>query len=615
MNQNSIDERKIIRRIAVLSGVGALLVWAAIMGSPMGKSLAMPGPLSTNHAHLRDQCEACHVNASDAFQSPLNGIQVTSMERSQSQLCLKCHGWGEHATLPHGWSVEDRGERQTELGLATDFLSGGVPLSQTGELACSTCHQEHRGREHRLAQLEDARCQVCHQTQFPSFEDGHPEFSQYPQMRRTNLIFDHAEHILKHFRGERQGDAPKACTDCHQLEPSGRRMPVQNYQAACSACHDDDIRGEAQLSGAGTSVFVLPALDTLTLEDNEIGIGQWPADSEITEVPLTPYLKLLLSAKPELQRALELLADVDLLDLSDESPANLQAVSDLAWGIKSIYSELEKGGHAALLARLQSANGGALQLQASDDLLAGLPEELVSQALRLWLPDLEAELAQHAKGEQVPTTMEVDTEEPDVELDERREHWVQSGGWYLQGLDFALRYRPVGHADPFYRAWLDLSASGGEPSQALFEHLARPNAEGMCIKCHSYDDAEGRPTVRWNDGLEIQQKHAITRFSHASHFAMATDNTCALCHQLNSTSDAWDATYLGRDASVFVPGFLPMQAAGCASCHREQGAPSDCLTCHKYHPLAERQMAPGALLSVFPLDAPPKQDAQDPDGK
>ena len=34
---------------------------------------------------------------------------------------------------------------------------------------------------------------------------------------------------------------------------------------------------------------------------------------------------------------------------------------------------------------------------------------------------------------------------------------MQAGGWFRE--DFALRYRPTGHADAFIRAWLDATAA------------------------------------------------------------------------------------------------------------------------------------------------------------
>ena len=97
--------------------------------------------------------------------------------------------------------------------------------------------------------------------------------------------------------------------------------------------------------------------------------------------------------------------------------------------------------------------------------------------------------------------------------DRKKENWVEMGGWFRQDRSYSVRYRSRGHADPFLRAWFDLSASlsridadagsgsGGVTAVAadrVFELLDKKNAPGRCTKCHSVDAGDERARlVNW----------------------------------------------------------------------------------------------------------------------
>ena len=487
--------------------------------------------------------------------------------------------------------------------LTSSYPTWTIPLPGGGSNSqCATCHQEHGNRANDLTALDDRGCQVCHVERFSNF-DEHEPFESYPQARKTDIAFDHVSHVLNHFPDAELGDAPDACTSCHLSDASGERMLVLGYEAACASCHDTDIVGPSQIEGAGMAVLSLPALDTLTLEEQGIGIGKWPADSMITEAALTPFLALLLSSDTDLASDLELLMSVDLLDLTEAGEDELAAVARVAWGIKQLYADIAQGGHSALLERVTGLSsvsqlaGAAGQIPLrEEELVHRLPEALVQRALESWLPGLEDELERHAAGESVPTDSTPGDAEPDLARDEAHERWVETGGWYLSELDFVIRYRPSGHADSFLRAWSDLSWNLDAEGTTLFDMLADPGAVGRCGKCHAPSE-EG---LRWRSSVVVSESRGLNRFSHIAHFASPSDNACLTCHVLErgERSDFIEA-FRSKDSRSFVPSFKSMTKQTCAECHTQSGAGDSCLTCHVYHEDKGERRMPGASLDAL----------------
>ncbi len=573
------------RGIGFLSGVASVAAVTLLLFSPWKDQIAVPGGLTSNHAALLDDCGACHAESNDAVQGLHHGWGVTELDRRQTALCNECHAF-EHATNPHGWG-------ELVAGAAPSALPGGG----LERVECATCHVEHGSRDNVLTALDDTRCQVCHAERFASFAD-HPAFTSYPQRRKTNVGFDHVAHLERYFL-ESESGAPDACTSCHQLDDAGRHMPVVGYDVSCASCHDEDVLGPGQVEGAGLAVLSLPALDTFTLQEREVGIGRWTADSMITEAPLTPFLAQLLAGDATVARDLETLRSLDLLDLADATDQELEAVARVAWAIKELFAELGRDGHAAVLARLGLADppGFATRRSRGTDLLHRLPEDLVEHVTRAWLPGLEDELERRANGETIETDATPPDEEPDLAIDERHERWVATGGWFLSELDFVVRYRPSGHADAFLRAWIDHAGERHASEPDLWEELTRPDAVGRCGKCHAdLPTEQGGRALAWTETPPSNGDRGLERFSHVAHFASASDNACLSCHVLAQDTPDFLANFLEPDPTVWTPSFDAIDKESCASCHFETGADASCLTCHVYHSRDETSRVPGASL-------------------
>ncbi len=169
---------------------------------------------------------------------------------------------------------------------------------------------------------------------------------------------------------------------------------------------------------------------------------------------------------------------------------------------------------------------------------------------------------------------------PDAEL------WAALGGWYRS--DFVLYYKPLGHADPFVRAWLDFSGrTFGTPQQsagaALFTALADERSPGRCTKCHSVDrEADGAMNAKWRPRMPQPGTKTATVFSHATHFSLLHEDGCLTCHSVAAAANYAEG-YKDNDPLTFASNFAAIDKATCATCHLEERAGDSCLLCHRYH--------------------------------
>jgi predicted CXXCH cytochrome family protein len=132
-------------------------------------------------------------------------------------------------------------------------------VNQMPAPACTTCHQEHRGRV-QLAKIDEGFCFECHgdvkttrggpgvAPHVGAFPDGHPEFAAMKSGAQDpgRLRFNHAVH-LKAIRGP-NGAETLECAACHQPEmgragvrtkgpaATGLMQPI-SYAEHCARCH------------------------------------------------------------------------------------------------------------------------------------------------------------------------------------------------------------------------------------------------------------------------------------------------------------------------------------------------------------------------------------------
>jgi len=166
------------------------------------------------------------------------------------------------------------------------------------------------------------------------------------------------------------------------------------------------------------------------------------------------------------------------------------------------------------------------------------------------------------------------------------ESWAELGGWYRR--DFAILYKPTGHADEFLRAWLEFSGrlhDGGKDSVAasVFALLSHKDAQGQCTKCHSVDQgANGSRLIEWGTSTLADKSGRLTSFLHEPHFGLLDRRGCLTCHETDATAK-YQSSYEQRDPKMFFSNFKPMRMQQCATCHKTNAAREDCSLCHTYH--------------------------------
>lgn len=608
-----MSRRGIVSFCAFALAVGIAFI---MLGSPNRTSLISPGELTSQHRQVVHRCEDCHVQGEGDLGDWIHSSFDNSVAQQQSQLCLKCHrDIGDHALEPHGLSSEmltsfrgavDEEERRPSTPASIAAAKNLLPSTAHASLACATCHREHQGTA-ALTELTNRQCQVCHESAFHSFADGHPTFRQYPAKRRTRIYFDHVSHYGQHFPPEDAktgGSATHSCSDCHIRDSAGRYMLVRSFDQTCASCHEQQIRDDTTL---GLAMLSLPAIDVESLRDKNANIGEWPADYprhvEATSTP-TALTELLLQSSEGFNDLRAKLSALDLNDLREATPEQITHVESFTWALKEMLHDITTGGHPEIERRLATAVGDSIGQRNRAVVVDAMPVELLGELRDRWLPHLQEEIVARRGGAELgefETTPAADIAQ--TILDERDKVKRVLSGWYLHDSSLSLRYRPTGHADPLLKALLNASARLGAvadteveytPLTRLYEDLTSPFASGRCIKCHSIERfVDGGMAVQWDSYVPTLEQHGFTDFSHAPHITMLTDEACSHCHTLATSTEP--ATSLLRSeyvSSSWVPAieshqfdsnFATMNKSKCAACHAENTARDRCLTCHNYH--------------------------------
>ncbi|MBI2813803.1 MAG: hypothetical protein HYX71_05930 [Opitutae bacterium] len=608
---------------------------------------SMPGPLTNQHAVSAHRCTDCHVEAPGFTLSA--GPRALRI-RQHNQLCINCHDLGPHGDSPHGVSASEL----LDIARTQPKATGARPLalvaaqtvSPSAELACATCHREHRGQDINFKRLSDQQCQVCHQAPFAGFAAGHPEFAGYPYERRTRLQFDHVTHLQKHFTDIRSpAPGPTSCASCHEPAADGRQMLVKGFEQTCASCHAGQIEGAGRADAKGLIFLRLPGFDLETLKAAGADLGEWP---EFCEGGLTPFMRWLLEGDDRARAALETLGNQNLSDLKSATPAQKAAAADLLWSIKGLFADLVTQGQPVLLRRLGSPPDG----QPARALRTGqFSADVALAAQQAWLPNLLAEVAAHRRGEKIkstappaiqtiapgkaPTTVAAAPDPDDLLADlpseaaapnsgaglpaattpppppglefDPAEDRVAAGGWYRLDDTYTLYYRPGGHEDAFLRAWIDGTAGHPAPTaQKIFSQLSAGNAPGVCMKCHTVDRTAAGTMVNWRAARPAPDVRPFTTFKHTAHFSLMGDQGCATCHTIAAAADYAGSFKANLDPAVFRSNFAPLAKSICSACHQPAQAGESCQLCHNYHTGETHKLRLKSAEFSRGLIAPPK---------
>jgi len=219
----------------------ALLVLVLGISYRQGTWLASEGQLHSTHAFLADDCAACH--------SPPTSTAAHGGDTLTAN-CMRCHR--DMNSEPHGSSAlvdaitehkATRGQAPVRNGFIAwaNTLPGGKAHPQAhAHIACSVCHQEHRGQDARQTVVSEATCQACHRSAFTSFAKGHPAFTDPGTRPSLQVKFDHVLHYGGAFA--KQGKTDVQCQACHE-QPTSAATPKPRLKTAetmCLSCHRQD---------------------------------------------------------------------------------------------------------------------------------------------------------------------------------------------------------------------------------------------------------------------------------------------------------------------------------------------------------------------------------------
>lgn len=555
-----------------------------------------PGELSLPHAQLTqrgeptERCGSCHAAADQSLGQWLqHGTRAAAIEPSQTELCLKCHEKQiprALATAAHNVELTQLlslGDDRQDRGEALLALAGERRRDPAEPLACAACHREHRGPNHDLTRMSDRACQACHKQFYHSFAIDHPEFDHWPTVRRTRIAFDHGLHQHKHFPEQKK---EFACAACHRPDDAGAFQQTLDYAESCVECHESKIQTSWE---TGVTMFALPTIDVETLRQAGHDVGQWPAQAVGDFDGALPVVtKLLLVADERGAAALAALgADFDFFDVDPDDPRQLQATAEVVGATKRLLFEMTQRGQAAVRRRMEKVLGRELSAEELTALVARLSPDTWNAISERWLRSLPQEFSDGAENrpEQGATVSAAALPQQDRGEVLRQ---VVGGGWFRDEATLSIRYRPVGHADPWITAWTNvLAEAAAGPHADLAEPLLRqwlkPTAPGLCGSCHSVDrTAAGGLIVQWRPRLATDPQPAFTKFSHGPHLLQPQLADCTHCHAIDGNAKVM-ASYTGDDPRVFASDFLPLDKQSCAQCHTAGAAGDACLQCHRYH--------------------------------
>jgi len=600
---------------------GKVVLWASMMSvaliliflfGPLQNVFLSPGDLSSKHSFDNQKCNDCHTISQTNLSSLVKNAFASLSVKNESNKCQACHKLGQYASNPHNLdyrSLDDITSRINKTSgdslqtIPTFFTPAGY--SKTGDtdniMACVSCHSEHKGKDFDLKLMSNAQCTVCHVNQFTGFDESHPEFKHYPYKRRTGIIFDHNAHINDYFQKEKFiKRSPQGCNNCHFVSVTGMYMDVFSFEKNCVACHSKDVTGE-KLEVRGIPIFNLPGIDVISLKSKGFNIGQWPNNLEDQE--LSSFMIYLLSADPQIQPLLAQLlnGDIDLTDLSGINRTTSKQISALIWGIKEIIYDLSNEGHSSVKKRLEQLTQTKLTPALLKSLTGLLPEDVISNAQKSWLPNLKAEMKRFRSGKIIKTRL-VKTKDISGITNKEIDDWTKEGGWYRQ--QYTIYYRPQGHQDKFLHQWLELTKlpvmtqNNSKMEQGnLFQQLANKKNPGQCIKCHSVEESVVVDTgsnnsvvdnenievrINWKAGLYDESYQKFSKFDHSAHFSMLGETGCKTCHKLDKEAKYIDS-YQQQLVSVFNSNFKPIEKATCQTCHSHSKIGDNCLACHNYH--------------------------------
>ncbi len=209
-----------------LAALVALGWWATgWLWAGQGQAYYSRGPVAAVHASWDSDCTACHTPF-----TPVGGEawakRFVTDAHAMNQKCEACHTGPPHHA------------------------------SATPDLACASCHHDHRGRDASLVRTADGDCTQCHGDMKDHMTPGSPKlqdtvtaFASHPAFQAVqepmHLKFNHARHLALGMASA-ESDPKFKLTDMDQKDRKRYEKSVGKdglIQLQCAACHQLDSSG------------------------------------------------------------------------------------------------------------------------------------------------------------------------------------------------------------------------------------------------------------------------------------------------------------------------------------------------------------------------------------
>ncbi|WP_372366246.1 hypothetical protein [Candidatus Uabimicrobium sp. HlEnr_7] len=632
--QPKLSHRAKRGRVALYFAMTAVATLFIFLFGIYTTSFASPGSLTAPHSAItaklegQDDCSICHTaGKGDALAWVGEAFAGHNSKLSESHKCLDCHRQQgdkrgkeaeSFALRIHGISDErlqsstekvSKKKDSVELFPLADFTNMKKSFvtslasrevvkevvdgkNKYHQVACSTCHREHHGRDYNLTKLTNEQCQTCHSIKFSSFAHGHPMFDHFPYERRTRIMFDHTTHFGEYFKqkkNEGMKNIPNKCNACHKLDEGEHLMVVKTFEQTCIQCHEKDILKQDE----DIPVIRFPGflMEDFYAQSKKFRMrpkfNKWPSVDEEDTGEATDFMRMLLSKEKafedqDLSEYLETwISDIVAESPADEEKNEIKAINAYVSMIQGLCDEIAKEDTSALKERLEKILKISVDNETLKNLFPNVADMLQVVQARV-LPPINPKRKQRFSA---------------FEFEEKE----LPTGWYFS--EYTLKYRPAKHGDTVMKTWLELMARSYNKDDENKEDEVQGNthyvfqALNRCVKCHSIDKSEDKDAVwkiNWKPNKPSNQGR-FNRFSHAPHLALLDDVGCVKCHTLKKTmpvegekhdlfvKDKYNKIYENKDPHKFMSNFEFMKKDLCSQCHVKSRAGDNCTLCHNYH--------------------------------
>jgi hypothetical protein len=211
------------------SAIAAAVVAVILIGGHLlgARGTFSPGTVTGAHGSIDSSCEQCHTT----------GQGVSNVR------CQRCHDPASGGRLAASAHV---------------LFGSGDPRKAAAapDLACATCHVEHKGRSATISEVPDIQCAKCH---FGSLR-RHPEFAvlRAATAEAPGMNFGHKKHIEDVMKEQGLTAAAQTCATCHTKSQPRRDFEPISFDQHCASCHSKD--------GSVGTMDPVPLTDVVDLE-------------------------------------------------------------------------------------------------------------------------------------------------------------------------------------------------------------------------------------------------------------------------------------------------------------------------------------------------------------